>query len=124
MLQATERCETSHSMVHAFLPASTNRVEMPWEESADLAEPSFSLPSSIRTAHLLVIGDNLRRIAQQLCGVFPGPIRRMHFAGTGHVGLEHVRAYSPEVILLDLGGGVFHAHGESRAEQPGCRPEL
>ena len=93
----------SHSMVHYFPRATANRVEIPREESAGLAEPSFLLPtSSIRAAHLLVIGDDLRSIAQQLCGVFPGPTRRVHLAGTGSVGLEHVRTDAPDVILLDL----------------------
>jgi two-component system nitrogen regulation response regulator GlnG len=41
-------------------------------------------------------------MVQQLGEVFPGPMRRVHFAGTGRVGLEHVRTYSPDVILLDL----------------------
>jgi two-component system nitrogen regulation response regulator GlnG len=41
-------------------------------------------------------------MSQQLGEVFPGPTRRVHFAGTGGVGLEHVRTNSPDVILLDL----------------------
>jgi two-component system nitrogen regulation response regulator GlnG len=41
-------------------------------------------------------------MAQQLSGAFPGPTRRVHFAGTGRVGLEHVRTHSADVILLDL----------------------
>ena len=103
MLDATSTRETSHSIIRPFQRATANRVESPREESADWPESSLLLPpSSIHPAHLLVIGDNLRLMAQQLCEVFPGPTRRVHFAGTGWDGLEHVRTHSPDVILLDM----------------------
>jgi two-component system response regulator AtoC len=102
MLEATSTLEASHS-IYPSLWATANRVENAREESADPAESSFlTPPSSIQTAHLLVIGENLRSMAKQLREVFPGPRRRVHFAGTGRVGLEHVRTYSPDVILLDV----------------------
>ncbi|HEV3259157.1 MAG TPA: hypothetical protein VG013_19950, partial [Gemmataceae bacterium] len=101
MLEATSTRETSHSF-YPFLRASANRVQIPREESADPAESSFLTPlSSIQTAHLLVIGESLGSLAKQLCEVFAGPTRRVHFAGTGS-GLERVRTYRPDVILLDL----------------------
>jgi|GEM_PF-52281 len=103
MLQATSTRETSHSIIRPFQRATANRAEMPRQKSADWAEASFILPpSSIQPAHLLVIGDNLRLMAQQLREVFPGPTRRVHFAGTGRDGLEHVRTHSADVILLDM----------------------
>ena len=103
MLEATITRETSHSIIRPFQRATANRAEMSRQKSADWAESSFILsPSSIQPAHLLVIGDNLRLMAQQLREVFPGPTRRVHFAGTGRDGLEHVRTYSPDVILLDM----------------------
>jgi two-component system nitrogen regulation response regulator GlnG len=51
---------------------------------------------------LLVIGNDLGFIAQQLGEVFRGPTRQVHFAGTGSIGLAHVRTHPPEVILLDV----------------------
>jgi two-component system nitrogen regulation response regulator GlnG len=51
---------------------------------------------------VLVLGRDLKLIAQQLGEVFSGPMRRVHFAGTGSVGLEQVRTNSPDIILLDL----------------------
>jgi DNA-binding NtrC family response regulator len=103
MLEATSTCETSHAIVHDFPRATANPVEVPREESAALADPSFLLPiSSIRPAHVLVIGDNLKLMPQQWREMFPGPTRRVHFAATGRVALKHVRTHSPDVILLDL----------------------
>ena len=52
MLQATERCETSHAIPHHFLRATANRMEIPREEAADLAEPSFLPPSFFSSGQL------------------------------------------------------------------------
>src|SRR5690349_7323210 len=101
MLEATSTCETNHAIVHDFPRATANPVEVPREESAALADPSFLLPiSSIRPAHVLVIGDNLKLMPRQWREMFPGPTRRVHFAATGRVALKHVRTHSPDVILL------------------------
>jgi two-component system nitrogen regulation response regulator GlnG len=51
---------------------------------------------------VLVIGNDLGFIAQQLGEVFCGPTRQVHFARTGSVGLAQVRTDPPEVIFLDL----------------------
>jgi two-component system nitrogen regulation response regulator GlnG len=51
---------------------------------------------------LLVIGNDLTFIAQQLREVFHGQARRVHFADIGSFGLAHIRTDPPEVILLDL----------------------
>jgi two-component system nitrogen regulation response regulator GlnG len=55
-----------------------------------------------RTADLLIIGDDLRSIGQQIDGVLPETTLRVHLAGTGRAGLERVRACPPDVVLLDL----------------------
>src|SRR5262249_11797577 len=103
MLEATARREKSHAMPHYLLRATSSPVEIPRDDSECLSEPSLHLlPCSTQTAHLLVVGDGLRLMAQQLSGAFPGPTRRVHFAGTGRVGIEHVRTYPTDVILLDL----------------------
>jgi two-component system nitrogen regulation response regulator GlnG len=64
--------------------------------------PVLLPPSPARTAHLLVIGEDLSWIAQKLRGAFPAPTRRVHVASTGSLGLEHIRTGSPDVILLDV----------------------
>ena len=103
MLQTTDCCETSPRIVHPVQRATRKRMDIPREESADVAEASLLLPvSSVRKAHLLVIGNDLEFIAQQLGEVFRGPTRQVHFAGTGSVGLAQVCTHPPEVIVLDL----------------------
>jgi nitrogen regulation protein NR(I) len=53
-------------------------------------------------AHLLLIDDDPGLIPEQVRQAFPRPHYRVVVAGTGTEGLEHVRAESPDVILLDL----------------------
>src|SRR5947199_7299918 len=53
-------------------------------------------------AQLLLIDDDPDLIAEQVRQAFPGPRHRVVVAGTGAVGLDHVRAEAPDVILLDL----------------------
>jgi two-component system nitrogen regulation response regulator GlnG len=55
------------------------------------------------TARLLVIDDDLAVMPEQLRRAFPAPAHRVQVAGSGHVGLAHVRANCPDVIVLDLG---------------------
>ena len=40
---------------------------------------------------------------EQLRQAFPAPAHRVKVAGSGNGGLDHVRADSPDVIVLDLG---------------------
>jgi two-component system nitrogen regulation response regulator GlnG len=53
--------------------------------------------------HLLFIGDDPALTPEQLRRAFPSPIHRLRAAGTGNAGLDHIRAHSPDVIVLDLG---------------------
>jgi DNA-binding NtrC family response regulator len=53
-------------------------------------------------AHLLLIDDDTALIPEQVRQAFPRPHHRVVVAGTGTEGLEHIRAESPDVILLDL----------------------
>jgi Response regulator receiver domain len=53
-------------------------------------------------AHLLLIDDDPGLIPEQVRQAFPRPHYRVVVAGTGTEGLEHVRAESPDIILLDL----------------------
>jgi two-component system nitrogen regulation response regulator GlnG len=54
-------------------------------------------------AHLLLIGDDPALMLEQLRWAFPATTHRVQVAGTGQVGLEHVRTDSPDVIILNLG---------------------
>jgi two-component system nitrogen regulation response regulator GlnG len=68
-----------------------------------LSDSSFRLPpSAIRLSHLLVIGEDLSLMAQQLRGSSSTPARRVQVADTGRAGLEQVRTDLPDVILLDM----------------------
>jgi two-component system nitrogen regulation response regulator GlnG len=51
---------------------------------------------------VLVIGENLRRMAPQWRDALGGPAYQLAFAGTGAAGLDLVRRHAPDVILLDL----------------------
>jgi two-component system nitrogen regulation response regulator GlnG len=53
-------------------------------------------------AHLLLIDDDPAVTPEQVRQAFPAPRYRTVVAGTGAEGIEHVRAGSPDVILLDL----------------------
>ena len=53
-------------------------------------------------AHVLLIDDDPVLIPEQVRQAFPSPRYRVVVAATGAGGLEHVRAESPDVILLDL----------------------
>jgi two-component system nitrogen regulation response regulator GlnG len=53
-------------------------------------------------AHVLLIDDDPAVIPEQVRQAFPRPNHRVVVAGTGTEGLEHARAESPDVILLDL----------------------
>jgi two-component system nitrogen regulation response regulator GlnG len=55
------------------------------------------------TARLLLIHEDPDLMPEQLHRAFPAPAHRVQVAGTGRVGLEHVRTDSPDVIVLDLG---------------------
>jgi two-component system nitrogen regulation response regulator GlnG len=50
----------------------------------------------------LLIDDDPAVIPEQVRQAFPRPNHRVVVAGTGAEGLQHVRAESPDVILLDL----------------------
>jgi two-component system nitrogen regulation response regulator GlnG len=53
-------------------------------------------------AHLLLIDDDQVVIPEQVRQTFLRPYHRVVVASTGVEGLEHIRAESPDVILLDL----------------------
>ena len=53
-------------------------------------------------AQLLLIDDDPDLTPEQVRQAFPDPAHTVAVAGTGAVGLEHVRARPPDVILLDL----------------------
>jgi DNA-binding NtrC family response regulator len=53
-------------------------------------------------AHLLLIDDDPGLTPEQVRRAFPAPAHTVAVAGTGALGLEHVRARLPDVILLDL----------------------
>jgi two-component system nitrogen regulation response regulator GlnG len=104
MLEAAAMCETGCSMQ----PEDDRVTVLPADREQDLSEcvldadPYFT-PSSIRIGDLLVIGDALRPMAQQLCRDFPALTLRIQVVGSGLAGLEHIRRQPPNVILLDLG---------------------
>jgi two-component system nitrogen regulation response regulator GlnG len=81
-----------------------NPEDLRKEEPGPWTDTCLRLAScSPRTDHLLVIGDELTPIAQQLRGAFSAPTRRVQVVGNGRIALQHVRTGSPDVILLDLG---------------------
>jgi two-component system nitrogen regulation response regulator GlnG len=53
-------------------------------------------------AHLLVIDDDPVLIPEQVRQALPAPAHRVKVAGTATAGLEFVRSWAPDVILLDL----------------------
>jgi two-component system nitrogen regulation response regulator GlnG len=53
-------------------------------------------------AHLLLIDDDPAVVPEQVRQAFTRPQHRVVVAGTGAEGIEHARAESPDVILLDL----------------------
>ncbi len=53
-------------------------------------------------AHVLLIDDDPAVVPEQVRQAFPAPRFRVEVAGSGALGLERVRAESPDVILLDL----------------------
>jgi DNA-binding NtrC family response regulator len=55
-----------------------------------------------RMAHLLLIDDDLAFLPEQVRQAFPAPTHRVTSVATGALGIEQVRATSPDVILLDL----------------------
>jgi two-component system nitrogen regulation response regulator GlnG len=91
-------------MIHYHLrKAIPKQSKISEDESACSPRSTFRLPAFFsRKAELLVVGDDLRSIAQQLDGELSGCMLRVHFAGTGNVCLDHVRTYSPDVVILDL----------------------
>jgi DNA-binding NtrC family response regulator len=55
-----------------------------------------------RMAHVLLIDDDLAFLPEQVRQAFPAPHHRVTAVATGTVGVQQVRAESPDVILLDL----------------------
>jgi two-component system nitrogen regulation response regulator GlnG len=90
-------------MLQDGLRVAVYREEIARDESEHVSDLGFYPgPSSLRTAHLLVIGKDLIPTAHQLSRTLPGPAPRMQLAGSGTIGLEQVRRHSPDVVLLDL----------------------
>jgi two-component system nitrogen regulation response regulator GlnG len=53
--------------------------------------------------HLLLIGEDLAQLPEQLRRAFPTPLHQVRVARTAAVGLEHLRTDSPDIIVLDAG---------------------
>jgi two-component system nitrogen regulation response regulator GlnG len=103
MFEATATCEATCTMPHHPQGATGNRGEDRAAESESWSDSSrHSRPAAARTAHLLIIGSDLSLMAKQLRDMFAAPAHQVQLAGTGSVGLEAVRASTPDVILLDL----------------------
>jgi DNA-binding NtrC family response regulator len=83
-----------------------------WRPSSTLLElPSAPLRTFAivdeRTDHrtaaqLFLIADDSGLLLGQLRRLFPAPIHRVQVASTGNLGLEHIGASAPDVIVLDL----------------------
>jgi two-component system nitrogen regulation response regulator GlnG len=53
-------------------------------------------------AHLLLIDDDPALVPEQVRQAFPAPAHQVEVAGTGALGLAHIRTDPPDVVLLDL----------------------
>jgi DNA-binding NtrC family response regulator len=113
MLEAAVSFEASGSTLQCDREATSHRVEL--ADRCDGARgltrrhaPAGMLESFLysdrgATAHLLLIDDDPGQLPEELRRMFPAPLHRVQFARTRNAGLEHVRADSPDVIVLNLG---------------------
>jgi DNA-binding NtrC family response regulator len=53
-------------------------------------------------AHVLLIDDDLTFLPEQVRQAFPAPTHRVTSVATGALGIEQVRVFAPDVVLLDL----------------------
>jgi two-component system nitrogen regulation response regulator GlnG len=91
-------------MFHYLAQADVDPAELRAERTGPWTVNSMR-PSSGpgRPDHLLVIGDELTPIAQQLHAELARPARQVQIVGNGSSALHQVRTSAPDVILLDLG---------------------
>ena len=82
--------------------ATEDAVMPPWPDSVRPCEGIRGYDASHRMARLLLIDDDLAFVPEQVRRAFPAPHHEVTAAATGALGLDHVRAAPPDVILLDL----------------------
>ncbi|HYT93588.1 MAG TPA: sigma-54 dependent transcriptional regulator [Gemmataceae bacterium] len=99
MSAAAMRCESMRPVL-PFLRETANRAETVVGRAGALGLPSH--PPASAPAHLLVLDEDTAGLAEQLRRAFPGSDTRVQVAGSGPGGLRHVRADSPDVIVLGL----------------------
>ena len=100
MLEATACLESPHSVLACYRQTSSVRGVRK-EEPERLSDSRFLTPSSLRTAQLLLIGDDPKQLPQQLRLAFPAPAHHVQFAGSDW--REFVGADFPDIIILDVG---------------------
>jgi DNA-binding NtrC family response regulator len=121
MSEAATRYETGRSMQHYFRQAAASQAKIagalglaPDHRSGTTLESGSALElrnpgvTNDRADHgipacLLLIVNDQALMPDQLRRAFPAPAHRVQVADSVHVGLEHVRTNSPDVIVLDLG---------------------
>jgi DNA-binding NtrC family response regulator len=93
----------TNTMVRPTVPCFRRAPARPWKEEAEhLSFSSFTLPtSSLRTADLLIIDEDIAQAPERLRQAFPAPTYLVRVAATGADGLRQVRIDPPDVILLD-----------------------
>jgi two-component system nitrogen regulation response regulator GlnG len=86
------------------LPARPRRFQGAACSGADLRilELSKERANECAPAHLLVIDDEPRLMAEHLHRAFPAPPHRVQVARGGHAAIEYLRANAPDVIVLGL----------------------
>ncbi len=107
MPEATAIREASRLTPHYLRPTTVTPQMDDGQKIEDRSECStdssfIRRPPSLRTARLLFIDDASALTEEQWRQTFPAPAHRIQFASTGVVGLERIRADSPDVIVLAL----------------------
>jgi two-component system nitrogen regulation response regulator GlnG len=124
MSEAAVSCEAGRATLHFFRPTAADRGEVSSYGAGALDQtplPRTFTPRDRRPvaalrglgadgdrddrlppARLLLIDEDPAAVPEQLRQEFPPPAHRVQVAGTGHAGLEHVRADAPDVIVLGL----------------------
>jgi two-component system nitrogen regulation response regulator GlnG len=104
MSQVTALRQRSRSMLHSGEQVTVHRTGLGEEDPGTWGDPRSRFSLEFRQHdHLLVIGDELAPIAQQLRPAFLAATHRVEVVGNGLEALQQVRTSAPDVILLDLG---------------------